>query len=129
GAVTGSSKDDFMQTAERSKLGFFLYSNADLLSDNIGDRVFASSIESSVGSLNAAYPFLQNEQTMDVFGQYFQKAEKAPNLVLILVEGLGKAYSSSDGYIGDFTPFLNQLKDSSLVWDNNLSSSGRTFSV
>lgn len=129
GAITGSSKDDFMQTAERSKLGFFLYSNADLLSDNIGDRVFASSIESSVGSLNAAYPFLQNEQTMDVLGQYFHKADKAPNLVLILVEGLGKAYSSSDGYIGDFTPFLNQLKDSSLVWDNNLSSSGRTFSV
>lgn len=129
GVVTSRSEDDFMQTAERSKIGFFLYSNAGLLTDHIGDRVFANAIEPSFDSWNAEYPFLKNEQTQDVLGQYFHHADKTPNLVLLLVEGLGNAYSSANGYIGDFTPFLSQLKDSSLVWDNNLSSSGRTFSV
>ncbi|MVZ64640.1 sulfatase-like hydrolase/transferase [Sphingobacterium sp. DK4209] len=129
GSIIGASKDDFMQTAERSKLGYFLASNASLVSENIQDELFPSPPESVYGAISAEYPFLRAEQSKDALGSYFQKSDQIPNLVLILIEGLGNAYSSSNGYIGDFTPFLSQLKDSSLVWENNLSSSGRTFSV
>src|SRR5690606_38350547 len=47
----------------------------------------------------------------------------------LIIEGLGNAYSSPNGYIGDFTPFLHSLRDKSLNWENCLSTSGRTFSV
>ncbi len=129
GPIMGGTKDEFLQTAERSKLGYFLARNASLVSENIQDEFFSNARGSVYGALDTEYPFLRVEQSKDALGSYFHKSNQVPNLVLILVEGLGSAYSSSNGYIGDFTPFLSELKDSSLVWENNLSSSGRTFAV
>src|SRR5690606_24887010 len=69
------------------------------------------------------YPFLRKEDTKDFLGNYLAASESTPNLVILIVEGLGHAYSSSNGYIGNFTPFLNSLKEKSLYWENCLSSS------
>ncbi len=124
-----SEKDDFVQTAERSKLGFFVESNAAYLIDDLKEDLFDSNPGAVYAGISAEYPFLKQEQTKDVLGPLMHKSDQVPNLVLIIVEGLGNAYSDPNGYIGDFTPFLNSLKDSSLVWENALSSSGRTFSV
>lgn len=79
--------------------------------------------------INPDYPFLHRETTPDVLGGYFNLGETPPNIVLIVVESLGRAYSGPGAYLGSFTPFLDSLMQKSLYWENCLSTSGRTFQV
>ena len=60
-------------------------------------------------------------------GPLLNPSEKTPNLVLVVMEGFGHAYTSPSGYIGNFAPFLDSLAGKSLYWENALSSTGRTF--
>lgn len=75
------------------------------------------------------YPFLHQETTPDVLGEFFNLGDTPPNIVLIIVESLGRAYSGQGAYLGSFTPFLDSLMQKSLYWENCLSTSGRTFQV
>lgn len=52
-----------------------------------------------------------------------------PNIVIVLVEGLGRAFTNEGGYLGNFTPFIDSLSGKSLYWKNFLSEGGRTFAV
>ena len=80
--------------------------------------------------INSAYPFLRTDETRDVLGEFFNvDASRPPNLVFILVEGLGRAFSGPNAYLGSFTPFLDELAGKSLYWENFLSSQGRTFAA
>jgi uncharacterized sulfatase len=78
---------------------------------------------------NPEYPFLHQETTPNVLGEYFALHDTPPNIVLIIVESLGRAYSGQNAYLGSFTPFLDSLMQKSLYWENCLSTSGRTFQV
>jgi phosphoglycerol transferase MdoB-like AlkP superfamily enzyme len=76
------------------------------------------------------YPFLRTDQTPDVLGQFFTiDFTRPPNFVFILVEGLGKAFSGRNAYLGSFTPFLDELAEKSLYWENFLATQGRTFAA
>ena len=79
--------------------------------------------------INPEYPFLHQETTPNVLGEYFNLGETPPNIVLVIVESLGRAYSGQNAYLGSFTPFLDSLMEKSLYWENCLSTSGRTFQV
>jgi uncharacterized sulfatase len=79
--------------------------------------------------VNQDYPFLHQETTPDVLGEYFNLGETPPNIVFVIVESLGRAYSGQDAYLGSFTPFMDSLMQKSLYWENCLSTSGRTFQV
>lgn len=120
----------WQQSASTSKWRYYLQSNFNYYLENnsyISDNWFIQ--DSSANQQDAEYAFLHEENAVDVLGPYMQKSNSAPNLVLLIIEGLGHAYSSPQGYVGNFTPFLDSLKQQSLYWKNNLSSSGRTFSV
>lgn len=122
--------DEFERNAAQSKWGYFIKSNfTNYLHESpqlmaIIDGNLSEEIEST-----SLFPFLRTDDSKDFLGSYFDKSAVTPNLVLVIVEGLGSAYSSANGYIGDFTPFINSLSEKSLYWTSNLSSSGRTFSV
>jgi uncharacterized sulfatase len=75
------------------------------------------------------YPFLHRAETKDVLSPFFVKSDARPDIVLIIVEGLGRAYHNNDAYLGSFTPFLDSLSAHSLYWENFLSAGGRTFAV
>ena len=75
------------------------------------------------------YPFLHASDTTDVLSPFFETQEEKPNIVIILVEGLGRAFSNKNAYLGSFTPFLDSLSIKSLYWKNFLSDGGRTFAV
>lgn len=75
------------------------------------------------------YPFLHKDVSVDVLSPFFKTRETPPNIVMILVEGLGRAYSNDKAYLGSFTPFLDSLSNQSLLWNNLLSQGGRTFAV
>lgn len=77
-----------------------------------------------------AYPFLHTlDYNRDVLGKYFAKTDKLPNVVFILVEGLGRDFTGPGAEYGGFTPFLDSLGDRSLYWVNGVSNAGRTFGV
>jgi uncharacterized sulfatase len=75
------------------------------------------------------YPFLHRDETKDVLSPFLRKNGSKPNIVIVLLEGLGRAYSNDGAYLGSFTPFMDSLSKQSLYWENFLSSAGRTFAV
>ena len=81
--------------------------------------------------LDPQFPFLHPEQTPDTLGPYFAPTAdgRPPNVVVIVVEGLGRSFSGPQASLGSFTPFLDELSARSLYFDNFLSNQGRTFGV
>ena len=77
------------------------------------------------------YPFLHAENTPNALGPYFNATRdgQPPNIVVIVVEGLGRSFSGPDAALGSFTPFLDELATHSLYFDNVLANQGRTFGV
>ncbi|MGE8511843.1 MAG: sulfatase-like hydrolase/transferase, partial [Chryseobacterium culicis] len=125
------SESEFNQNAAKSKWAYFFKSNEDnfisdhpelteLLSEN---EDFAANAE----MIDKNFPFWRKENTQDFLGSYLNKSEKVPNLVFLIMEGFGHAYTSPKGYIGNFTPYLDSLSGKGLFWENSLSSAGRTF--
>ncbi|MBI5449843.1 MAG: LTA synthase family protein [Gammaproteobacteria bacterium] len=93
-----------------------------------GTVSYTASQAARVDPLDPQYPFLRADDTPDVLGSYFTiNPASPPSIVFIAVEGLGRAFSGSDAYLGSFTPFLDELAGSSLYWENFLASQGRTF--
>jgi cellulose synthase/poly-beta-1,6-N-acetylglucosamine synthase-like glycosyltransferase/phosphoglycerol transferase MdoB-like AlkP superfamily enzyme len=126
-----SHANTFSQTAAKSKWEYFFTSNEDnFISDHPELTQLWSDTEDFSADpemLNATFPFWRKEKTPDFLGPHFNKSPKTPNLVFVVLEGFGHAYTSPKGYIGNFTPFLDSLSHKSLFWENNLSSAGRTF--
>jgi hypothetical protein len=76
------------------------------------------------------YPFAHAERTPDTLGPLFDTRPGAPpNLVFIIVEGLGRSFSGPGARFGSFTPFLDELAGRSLYFENFLAGQGRTFGV
>ena len=136
---TDSSKfdDEFSMFVASNKLNFFFESMLGhyLNQGSLNNKTFTFTpvTSSSEGNpftyINPDYPFLHQETTPDVLGKYFNLGETPPNIVLVIVESLGRAYSGENAYLGSFTPFLDSLMQKSLYWENCLSTSGRTFQV
>lgn len=75
------------------------------------------------------YPFLHEDSTKDVLSPFINKGATPPDLVFLIIEGLGRAFTNTGAYLGNFTPFLDSLSGKSLYWPNFLSEGGRTFAV
>ncbi len=73
------------------------------------------------------YPFYHVNEAPDVLTPFFKPVKTPPNIVILLVEGLGRAFCNEGAYLGNFTPFLDSLSGKSLYWKNFLSGGGRTF--
>ena len=128
--------NEFSMFASTNKLNFFGESvfnhyvkESQVDYENYEFKTVASAGENSFTYIDKDYPFLHEETTANVLGEYFELGETPPNIVFILVESLGRAYSGDGAYLGSFTPFLDSLMDNSLYWENCLSTSGRTFQV
>ncbi|MFV8367960.1 sulfatase-like hydrolase/transferase [Flavobacterium sp. LB2R40] len=83
----------------------------------------------SQGSLSfkKEYPLEQaSKNTKDVLAPFFNIGEEKPNVVFIIVEGLGSDFIDEGEYKG-FTPYLDSLTSKSLYWENFVSNAGRTF--
>ncbi|MDP4210102.1 MAG: sulfatase-like hydrolase/transferase [Bacteroidota bacterium] len=137
---SGRFKTEYESYLASNKLGFFIsktYNYFKEEEDKRNQRKSLSFNQLNVGSskisfhyVNKEYPLLHTVDSTDVLGNFFtiNKSQK-PNLVFILVESLGRAYSGENAYLGSFTPFLDSLMQKSLYWENFLSTGGRTFAV
>jgi lipoteichoic acid synthase len=78
---------------------------------------------------NKEFPFQVKQSTTDALGPLLEKDSVPPNIVLVLVEGLGKTFVGPGADYAGCMPFLDSLSTKSLFWTNFLSTTGRTFGV
>ncbi|MDR2972868.1 MAG: LTA synthase family protein, partial [Bacteroidales bacterium] len=72
------------------------------------------------------FPFLYKAKYKDVLSSFFNLKAEPPNLVFIIIEGVGYEHVY-DNY--QLMPFLDSLSKESLSWEYCLSTSSRTFGV
>lgn len=135
-------KNDFVNSLVLNKTAFFMEESyqhffpeeddVDIYADSfIG--VYSDNGSKNIWKFNyvdeSKYPFLHLRDTADVLSPFFQKDSVKPNIVFLIVEGLGRAFCNDGAYLGNFTPFIDSLANESLYWNNFLSEGGRTFAV
>ncbi|MGN6195390.1 MAG: LTA synthase family protein [Ginsengibacter sp.] len=139
---SGTLKTEYTRTAVINKSDFFIKQSyqyffpkpvendiySDTYSGDFGDNS-AASFKDFVYIDESKFPFLHKDETPDVLSPFFNKADHLPNIVIILVEGLGRAFTNEGAVLGNFTPYLDSLSKQSLYWKNFLSSGGRSFAV
>ena len=137
-----SLKTEYSRTLVLNKSDFFISQSyhyffpepvendiySDTYSGDFGDNSTAS-FKDFVYTDESKFPFLHKDETPDVLSPFFNKADHLPNIVIILVEGLGRAFTNDGAVLGNFTPYLDSLSKESLYWKNFLSSGGRSFAV
>ncbi len=106
----------------------------DIYSSNYSGDFSTSEEDAGLARINYVdeenYPFLHTtDSSKEVLSPFFLKGIRPPNIVILLIEGLGRAFTNKGAFLGNFTPFIDSLSDKSLYWDNFLSEGGRTFAV
>jgi len=115
-----------------NKTAFFIDSNIEHLRNPAGDAAAPRArVQAPWSGADPRYPFLHAERTPDTLGPLFNVRSDAPppNIVFIIVEGLGRSFSGPGARLGSFTPFLDELAARSLYFENFLAGQGRTFGV
>jgi len=134
---------EYASNLSQNKLDYFLQASwqyfnpppyetdiySDAYSGDFGNDAAGDSIVQFIYTNEKEYPFLHADSTADVLSPFISNNGKSPNIVIILVEGLGRAFTNEGAYLGNFTPFLDSLSQHSLYWENFLSGGGRTFAV
>ena len=92
-------------------------------------NLYGTSTEDTSYNSDVEYPLIKSKPIENVLGDYFELKEEKPNIVFIMVEGLGRDFVGEGAEYGGFTPFLDSLTTKSLYWENCLSNTGRTFGV
>ncbi|MGB5667484.1 MAG: sulfatase-like hydrolase/transferase [Maribacter sp.] len=92
-------------------------------------NIYNTSTEDISYNSDVEYPLIQSQQIQNVLGEYFELKKEKPNIVFIIVEGLGRDFVGEGAEYKGFTPFLDSLTLKSLYWENCLSNTGRTFGV
>lgn len=129
-------KDDAARDLASNKLAWFVadvwrWSNGNAVAAPALGKTATAGASAEEPPLDPQFPFLHPEQTPDTLGPYFSATSdgRPPNVVMIVVEGLGRSFSGPQASLGSFTPFLDELAARSLYFDNFLSNQGRTFGV
>ncbi|NNE77956.1 MAG: sulfatase-like hydrolase/transferase, partial [Pricia sp.] len=92
-------------------------------------NLYRSTTEDHSYTADVEYPLIKRPERKNVLGDYFELKEEKPNIVFIMVEGLGRDFVGEGAEYEGFTPFLDSLTTKSLYWENCLSNTGRTFGV
>lgn len=75
------------------------------------------------------YPFWRDASRDNGLDDYLKTGNRPPNIVFVIVEGLGASFSGPNSPYPGFTPHLDELAEKSLYWTHFLSTSGRSFAV
>jgi phosphoglycerol transferase MdoB-like AlkP superfamily enzyme len=82
-------------------------------------------------AIDPTYPFYKHSSAHNTLRPFFKPLtkENKPNLVFILMEGMGSDFLGDQAKMGNFSPFLDSLSKKGLFWENALSGGGRTFAA
>lgn len=73
------------------------------------------------------FPLVKKYESNDTLGEYFDLKEQKPNIVLLIIDGLGADFVGNTATYKGFTPYLHKLSQRSLFWKNHLSNSDVSF--
>ncbi len=73
---------------------------------------------------DAEYPLLKPKTPSDKLNSLFNLKDTKPNIVVLVVEGLGSDFVGTNARFKGFTPGLDALSKESLYWQNFVSNSG-----
>lgn len=115
------SYETFSKNTKITNLAYFV-------NDSIDFRKSSLVVKTQVWAGVNEYPLMRKYSSQnDVLGQYLTLKTQKPNIILIVVEGLGRDFSGDDAEYPGFTPFLDSLAQKSLYWTNFVSNAGRSF--
>jgi len=125
----GALRSEFAYNVAANKAAFFIADSLARLRPSHPVTGRAPDTAAQFRYLDPQYPFCEARDAHDVLGEYFnfEPGAPPPNIVFLAIEGLGRAFSGPNAYLGSFTPFLDELAGKSLYFENFLSSQGRTF--
>lgn len=115
------------KTLAINKGDYFLKKTTDFINGNqLNSPYMQQELMASTGS----YPLQYKQNISDELGPFFNKVSKTPpNVVFVIVEGLGKTFVGQNAEYRGCMPYLDSLSEKSLFWTNFLSTTGRTFGV
>jgi peptidoglycan-N-acetylglucosamine deacetylase len=130
----GSAGSEYANNLSLNKSAYFMSSAFDhLFPAQMEENTASGAIGASNGFYYpdvGKYPFFHALDTgSNTLSAFFTNNGVRPNIVIILVEGLGRAFTNEGAYLGNFTPFLDSLSGVSLYWTNFVSAGGRTFAA
>lgn len=76
---------------------------------------------------DSLFPLERKNVLPNVLGDFFVSSSETPNIVVFVVESLGSDIYGNNPDSVSFTPFLQELSEKSLVWNNCLSTTPRSF--
>ncbi|MBP7101871.1 MAG: sulfatase-like hydrolase/transferase [Bacteroidales bacterium] len=76
---------------------------------------------------DSLYPLEREDGIPNVLGPYFEESKTPPNIVVIVVESLGRDWSGDTPDGISFTPFLDSLSKTGLYWKNCITTTSRSF--
>lgn len=113
---------EFNDASSQNKIDF-------LLSDIIKSKLNTYQSGNYVVTDSNEYPLLKAATaTRDVLKPFFNIQSEKPNIVMVILEGMGSEFVDGNAYSG-FSPYLDDLITKSLYWENFVSTTGRTFGV
>ena len=78
-------------------------------------------------NIDNEYVIERKDNIENILGPFFKKSDEKVNVVIIIVESLGTDLFGINEYGVCYTPFLDSLSKSSLLWPNCLSTTPRSF--
>lgn len=80
------------------------------------------------GCEDVYYPMERNMSSVqDVLSPFFSESQVSPNVVILVVESLGREWSGKTDIGISYTPFIDSLAEKSLYWSNCLATTKRSF--
>ncbi len=70
------------------------------------------------------YPLLKTYEPVSGLASHFALKEESPNLVFIVMDGVGSDFVGEKAPFKEFMPFVNSLVNTSLYWPHSLSNTG-----
>ncbi len=132
---TGADENAIRKNAVMNKSVFFygntlsslLHRNEDMTLSRDHIQKFQSAFSGKT-YVSDEYPLLHERNHADALGSYFNRADTLPNIVIIIVEGLGQRFLDTFHGI-PLMPCLDSLAGQGLYWDRFFSTSERSFAV
>ncbi|WP_411030801.1 sulfatase-like hydrolase/transferase [Spongiimicrobium sp. 3-5] len=74
----------------------------------------------------AEYPFLKAFEPNDSLGELLQLKTEKPDIVVLVIDGLGAQFLGKKATYKGFTPFMDSLMQESLYWSNFVGNTGES---
>jgi len=121
--IIPQKKDIASRNLSTNKSAYFIEKSLQLWQDE------SEEIEENLIAGDQEFPLQEMQDSTDFLGGYLEKGVVPPNIVMVVVEGLGKTFVGENAEYGGAMPFLDSLCKQGLFWSNFLSTTGRTFGI